>query len=196
MFDHTIGRGEAVATGHLPCLTPPTYGKAAPVTIGDGSEKLFPWPAEHSHNGKNPAPLQVQKARDFNAEARIQAGIVAWVRANVPDVLIFHCPNGGLRSKAEVAKWKWIGVVAGTPDLIVVAPGGHVFFLEVKTAEGRLSDSQREIFDRLAALGTPRAIVRSVDDVRHAFDVWNIPVKEASRSPYAGAGQTAGRAAA
>ena len=117
---------------------------------------------------------------DHNAEARLQAAIVAWVRASVPDTLVFAVPNGGLRSKAEAARLRWTGVLAGVPDLVVVARVGRVHFLEVKTSTGRLSDEQRGIFDRLVALGAPRAIVRSLEDVRHAFEAWNIEVKEAS----------------
>jgi VRR-NUC domain len=117
--------------------------------------------------------------RDFNAEARIQAAIVEWVRTVAPGVLIFAVPNGGLRSKAEAARRKWTGVVAGIPDLIVITPICRVFFLEVKTAAGRLSEDQRAIFDLLVAMGTPRAIVRSIDDVRRAFVEWGIETREA-----------------
>jgi hypothetical protein len=117
--------------------------------------------------------------RDFNAEARIQAAIVEWVRTVAPGVLIFAVPNGGLRSKAEAARLKWTGVVAGIPDLVVIAPIGRVFLLEVKTASGRLSEDQHAIFGLLVALGTPRAIVRSIEDVRCAFVEWGIETREA-----------------
>lgn len=112
--------------------------------------------------------------RDFNAEARIQAAIVEWVRTVAPGVLIFAVPNGGSRMK-------WTGVLAGIPDLVVIAPIRRVFFLEVKTACGRLLEDQRAIFDLLVALGTPRAIVRSIDDVRRAFVEWGIETREARR---------------
>ena len=119
---------------------------------------------------------------DRNAEARLQAAIVEWVRAVAPNTLVFAVPNGGLRSKAEAARLRWTGVLAGVPDLVVVAPVGRVHFLEVKTSTGRLSDKQRGIFDRLVALGAPRAIVRSLEDVRRAFENWNIEVKEAGNA--------------
>lgn len=60
--------------------------------------------------------------RDFNAEARIQAAIVEWVRTVAPGVLIFAVPNGGLLSKAEAARMKWTGAVAVIPNLAVIAP--------------------------------------------------------------------------
>jgi hypothetical protein len=86
---------------------------------------------------------------DRNGEARIQASIVEWVRTVAPGVLIFHIPNGGYRSKAEAARLKWTGVLAGVPDLAIIAPGGRAFFLEVKTATGRLSEVQREVIGRV-----------------------------------------------
>jgi hypothetical protein len=116
---------------------------------------------------------------DFNAEARVQAAIVEWVRTVAPGVLIFAVPNGGLRSKAEAARLKWTGVVPGIPDLVVIAPIGRAFFLEVKTSNGRLSDDQRAIFDALAVLGAPFMTVRSIDDVRRAFSGWEIETREA-----------------
>jgi hypothetical protein len=51
--------------------------------------------------------------------------------------------------------------------------------LAVKTAVGRLSDAQREIFDSLTTLGIPCAIVRGIDDTRRAFAAWGIETREA-----------------
>jgi hypothetical protein len=118
---------------------------------------------------------------DRNAEARIQASIVEWVRTFAPGVLIFHIPNGGLRSKVEAARLKWCGVLAGVPDLAVIAPGGRAHFLEVKTATGRLSEAQREIFGVLGRLGAPFMTVTGIDDVRRAFAGWGIETREAVR---------------
>ena len=118
------------------------------------------------------------RARAANAEARIQAAIVEWVRLVAPDALIFAIPNGGLRSKTEAARMKWTGTLAGMPDLAVVAPAGRVHFLEVKAQGGSLSASQRVIHEALIALGTPPAIVRSIDDCRRAFTAWGIETRE------------------
>ena len=46
----------------------------------------------------------VAKRRDGNAEARVQAAIVEWIRTVAPDLIVFHPPNGGLRGKAEAAR--------------------------------------------------------------------------------------------
>jgi hypothetical protein len=127
-----------------------------------------------------PASGAMPRRRNSNAEARIQAAIVEWVRLVAPGVLIFAVPNGGLRSKAEAARLKWTGVLAGVPDLVMIAPGGRAFFLETKTATGRLSDEQRDIMAVLGKLGAPFMTVTSIEDVRRAFDLWGIETREAA----------------
>jgi hypothetical protein len=125
------------------------------------------------HRPSAPAP-------DRNAEARIQAGIVEWARTVAPQCLIFHPANGGWRSKEEGARFKWLGVVAGVPDLIVIGPGGRAHFIEVKSEAGRLSDVQLDVVADLSKLGAPFTTVRSIDDVRRAFSGWGIETRETS----------------
>ncbi len=117
--------------------------------------------------------------RDFNAEARIQAAIVEWVRTVAPGVLIFAIPNGGLRSKAEAALMEWTGVVAGVPDLTIIAPTGRVFFLEVKMASGRLSEDQRAVLDLLIALGRAARLCVRLMTFGASFVEWGIETREA-----------------
>jgi VRR-NUC domain len=123
--------------------------------------------------------LADRRPRDGNAEARIQASIVEWARLVAPNTLIFAIPNGGLRSKAEAARMKWTGTLAGVPDLAIVAAGRRVFFIEVKAPGGTLSADQRAIRDWLIALGSPPAICMSIDDARKAFAAWGIATSEA-----------------
>jgi hypothetical protein len=120
----------------------------------------------------------ILRHRDGNAEARIQAAIVEWVPVVAPGVLVFAVPNGGLRSKSEAAGLKWTGVVAGIPDLVVVAQGGRAHFFETKRANGQLSDDQRDIMAILGKFGAPFMTARSIDDVRRAFDLWGIETCE------------------
>ena len=134
--------------------------KRNPATRAAGrAPNWFAWAAERSEDTS--ARLGEQDRRDGNAEARIQAAIVEWIRTVAPGLLIFAVPNGGLRSKAEAAE-KWTGVVAGIPDLVVVAPRGQVLFLEVKTASGSLSPEQRAIFGHLTASTAVRSCARSM----------------------------------
>jgi hypothetical protein len=115
---------------------------------------------------------------DRNREARIQAAIIEWIRLVAPQVLAFHVPNGGLRTKSEAARLRWVGVLAGVPDLIVLAPVGKAFCLEVKPPGEHLSPEQREIFDTLTATGISCAVVHSIDDARRAFKAWGVETRE------------------
>lgn len=113
-----------------------------------------------------------------NDEANIQAAIFQYVRAVAPDVLIFAVPNGGLRAKAEAARLKWTGVVAGVPDLCLVLPGGRACFIEVKTAKGVLSADQKAMRLRLIRMGVPCVTARSVEDVRAWLQAWGVLTRE------------------
>ena len=116
---------------------------------------------------------------DPNAEARRQAAVVEYVRWCAPHVRIFAVPNGGLRSKAEAAKLKWTGVLAGVLDLVLVLPEGRCAFWETKTPRGRLSDDQREFIAALEALGQRWALVRSIDDARDELARLGVLTREA-----------------
>lgn len=122
--------------------------------------------------------VHATRKRDGNNEARIQASIVSFVRVVAPNCIVAHIPNGGLRSKREAARLKWVGVTAGFPDLILLSPSGRAYFIEVKTDTGRLSTEQSDFHSRLNILGFQCAIVRSIDDARLALKAWNIPTNE------------------
>jgi hypothetical protein len=121
------------------------------------------------------------RPRDRNAEARIQAAIVEWVRTVAPEVVVFHPPNGGLRGKSEAARLKWIGTLAGLPDLVVLGRDGRCWLIEVKAPGGALSAEQRALRDKWTELRIPFTVARSIDDARRAFQIWGIATREAKR---------------
>jgi hypothetical protein len=126
------------------------------------------------HRPSAPAP-------DRNAEARIQAAIVEWVRTVAPDVLIFAVPNGGRRSKAEAARLRWTGVVAGIPDLAVIAPSGKGSFPRSEVGDRSAIGGSARDHSRSGRLGSPFMTVTSIDDVRRAFSGWDIQTREFAR---------------
>jgi hypothetical protein len=159
-----------------------TSQKRNPVAGDDRAPKRFRWAAEtNSNHSQTPADQQARTARrrGFNAEARVQASIVEYVRAAAPETLVFHPANGDWRTPAEAARFRWLGVTAGVPDLVVIPPGGRAHFLEVKSERGSLSQAQRAVMAQLEKLGAPVAVVRSIDDVRRAFAEWGIETREA-----------------
>ena len=118
--------------------------------------------------------------RDSNAEARRQAAIVLYVRTVAPQVRIFAVPNGGYRTKAEAARLKWTGVLAGVLDLVLLLPQGNVAHWETKTAYGRLSKEQRDHIAWLDENGHPWAVVKSIDDARRELEILGVPTREAA----------------
>jgi hypothetical protein len=117
-----------------------------------------------------------------NAEYKLQADIVAYVRMVAPDGLCFHYPSGGLRSKREAALLKWIGVIPGVPDLILVYPQSPfgIHFAEVKTPAGRLSPDQKAFLAWADKHGVPCAVWRSIDDAHESLAAWQIKTREAA----------------
>ena len=118
--------------------------------------------------------------RDPNAEAREQAAIVDYVRWVAPEVIVFHVANGGLRSKPEAARLKWMGVLAGVSDLILILPKGRSAFWEVKW-KGELTSEQKAFIGRLTELSHSWAVVRSIEDARRELAALGIKTKEAPR---------------
>lgn len=117
---------------------------------------------------------------DRNAEARRQAAVVEYVRWVAPHIRIFAVPNGGFRTKAEAARLKWTGVLAGVLDLVLVLPESRCVFWETKTPRGRLSDDQRAFIGALEALGHRWALVRSIDDARDELERLGVMTREAA----------------
>jgi VRR-NUC domain len=123
-------------------------------------------------------PRKAKAPRDRNAEARIQAAIVEWIRTVAPHLICFHPANGGYRTKAEAARLKWVGVLAGIPDVVILGPDGRAWLIEVKAERGAMSAEQRAIRERCVGLRIPFATARSIDEVRWAFEAWGIKSRE------------------
>lgn len=90
------------------------------------------------------------------SEEEEQITLFSWAEAmaaQVPELrLLFHIPNGGLRTKREAAAFKAQGVKAGVPDLFlpVARKGYHGLFVELKRRKGgRLRPDQRGWLDDL-----------------------------------------------
>lgn len=113
-------------------------------------------------------------------EKRLQQAIVAYIRAVAPQVIVCAIPNAALRTRAGGAANAVPGLLKGMPDLEIIAPGGLCFFLELKTAGGRLSAAQDALRLRLMSMSVPWALVRSIDDVRGALAHWKIETREAA----------------
>lgn len=103
-----------------------------------------------------------------NEESRIQQACVLWFRLQYPSLsgLLFAIPNGGYRNAVTGAILKAEGVLAGVSDLILLYPRGeyHGLCVEMKTALGRQSDTQRAFQKRVQAVGYKYMLVRSLEE--------------------------------
>ena len=91
----------------------------------------------------------------------------------VKGLVFLHPANGGARSAVEGAIFKSLGVVAGAPDLLLWCDGKS-FALELKAAAGRVTESQREMLDRLSKAGVFTAIARGLDHALAILEDWQL----------------------
>lgn len=95
----------------------------------------------------------------LRSEDTEQMNVIDWCRWRIstyPELKwLHHCPNGGSRDKQEAVKLKAMGVLAGVPDLHLPVPKGKYIglYIEMKYADGRLQDSQKEFLKAAAGFG-------------------------------------------
>jgi hypothetical protein len=106
--------------------------------------------------------------KNFNSEKRIQNAILVWLKYH--HFLAWHIPNRGFYN-ARINRYNIPGAhfVPGIPDIEVVLPKGVTVRIEVKSATGKLSENQEDMFNKLASLGHYTLLARSVEDVERYF---------------------------
>lgn len=102
------------------------------------------------------------------SERNLQIYLLGMLRLNFRDWLIAHIPNevnrGGRRGMLEAARKREMGVVKGYPDIVIHRPGGVSLFVEMKAAKGRVSEAQKEVHERLRALGNEVVVVKTHEE--------------------------------
>jgi hypothetical protein len=68
---------------------------------------------------------------------------------------------------------KSMGVVAGTPDLIIIKDG-RTYGLELKVPGGRLTDAQKTAHEALRAAGAEVATADSLDAALRILELWGL----------------------
>ena len=104
-----------------------------------------------------------------HTESNIQIACVRWFHYQFPNEILFAVPNGGHRNRVTAAILKAEGVLAGTPDLILMAVRGNygMLCIEMKTPKGRQSDSQKWFQGMAEAKGYKYVICRSFEEFRN-----------------------------
>ena len=73
--------------------------------------------------------------------------------------------------------YKWVSPGrAGVADRIVLLPGGRVWFVELKTAKGRLSPWQKVFAAEMRRMGMNYIVIRSTEEV----DQWMLDQQNTS----------------
>ena len=123
-------------------------------------------------------------------EEGLQRALVAFLRATLPRPwIVFHCPNGGGRSRAEGGILKAMGTLPGVPDLFVIgkntflgsqdSPMPAVIGIELKSPDKtcRLSNAQRDVINTLALCGIPTIVTNDFDEAVAALKKLGVPMK-------------------
>jgi VRR-NUC domain len=102
-------------------------------------------------------------------EHELQIQLVSMLRWCLrPDVIFFHCPNGGLReNKREAAKLRAMGVLPGVSDLMFfwrLVNSFRALFLELKRPGGKLSTEQAAFGLAMRTMGADFEVSSSIDE--------------------------------
>lgn len=114
-------------------------------------------------------PEQLAKS---GTEAGAQKALFCWCALNIASYpqlkFLAHVPNGGFRNVSEAANLKAQGVRRGFPDLILPWPSRHFhgLFIEMKAANGVVSNEQIEWLDYLSSVGYLTSVQYSWEGAR------------------------------
>jgi hypothetical protein len=108
------------------------------------------------------------------SEQQIQRTVIAHLRSRgVKDLFFFHPANGGYRRRAEAAIFAGLGVVAGTPD-IVLLHGGRAYGLELKADGGKPTPVQSAAMTSMERAGTMVAHTQGLDAALVQLEAWGL----------------------
>lgn len=107
-------------------------------------------------------------------ESSHQIYLFNWARLQIPEYepLLFHIPNGGTRNPVEAYNLKRQGVKAGIPDLFMAVARGsyHGLFIELKSEEGRVTDSQLYMLNAFEKSGYHTCICYGWEEAKNKIE--------------------------
>ena len=113
-----------------------------------------------------------------NSEDELSIACVKWFDRVIGDRFgLIHIPNGGSRNLIEAAKFKKMGVRAGTPDYLVCKNGAPVGWLEFKWGRNGLTENQRQ-FKEQVSCAFKWAEIRTFADFISTLEEWGVYKKK------------------
>lgn len=117
------------------------------------------------------APRRRHRAAGMS-ELQVHLAVVGHLRMRANrGVLFLHYPAGEVREERTAAKLKAMGTRAGVPDLLLTIDG-RPYGLEIKTIDGRLSATQREMQREMQDAGWIIATAHGVDSAVAILMAW------------------------
>ena len=107
-------------------------------------------------------------------EHQEQVAVINWFRLQYKQYAnyLFAIPNGGIRNIRTAVKLKKEGVLAGVSDLFLMIPmnGYHGLWIEMKSIDGRVSNSQKEFMGAATLMGYPAIVCYGFEDAKNAIN--------------------------
>jgi len=112
--------------------------------------------------------------RRYRPEDQIQRAVFDHFETrSAPDVFAFHVPMGGKRRPIEAAILKGLGAKAGVPDIIAIHHG-RCYALEIKTENGRPTETQLAAIAALDRAGAYTCIAYGLDRALAVLEQWGL----------------------
>jgi hypothetical protein len=113
-------------------------------------------------------------------ELLLHKAVAAYLHAVLPLRSFWTTFPAGGGGAIRGATLKAQGLRPGVPDVCIIHDG-RAYWLELKAPKGKTSPQQDTTIALLEHAGSPTAICRSIDDVRDALALWQIPTIESKR---------------
>ena len=110
--------------------------------------------------------MRKKKQKDTRDERSIQIECVSWFRETFPNQIITVISNEALAR--NWARYAPMGAVAGVADLLV-SLRNNIFFIEMKNANGKQSQAQKDFEAKCNALGIGYYLVRDLTSFKRSI---------------------------
>ena len=109
----------------------------------------------------------------MNPEFHEQCAVVDWLLRQYPDTLMTIAPNGIQLTMLQGVRFKRMGYLAGTADILIFEPRGryHGLFIEMKRPKGGVvSDKQKEFLQRANERGYYAVVCCGFEEAKKVID--------------------------